>query len=68
MFRRSDKQFLYQFHKMSTLPEDNSVDPLSDCLEVTDPIQSVRSELTDMVVFTDGNGFIQDVIGYVGHW
>lgn len=42
------------------------MDPLSDCLEVTDPIQSVRSDLTDMVVFTDGNGFIQDVIGYVG--
>lgn len=46
--------------------------PLSDCLEGTDPIQSVRPDLTDIplaeVLFTDRKSFIHDGMGHVGQW
>lgn len=57
---------------MSTLPGDNYVGPLSDCLEGTDPIQSVRPDLTDIplaeVLFTDRKSFIHNGMGHVGQW
>lgn len=52
---------------------DNPTGPLHDCLEVTDLIQPIRPDMTDVslaisdeVLFTDGSRFIQDRSRYTG--
>ena len=65
-------QLCIQFYKTSALnpaillPDNNPPGLLHDCLEVTDPIQSIKLDLTgvplvtlDEALFTDGSSFIR---------
>ncbi|KAK1339058.1 hypothetical protein QTO34_019731 [Cnephaeus nilssonii] len=67
------------FHKTlainpaSLLPDDDPEDPIHDCTEVTDAVQTARPDLTDAplsspdeVLFMDGSNYVQDGIRYVG--
>lgn len=57
----------------SLLLADNPTGPLHDCLEVTDLIQPIRPDMTDVsltisdeVLFTDGRSFIEGRSRYAG--
>ncbi|KAK1331893.1 hypothetical protein QTO34_007569 [Cnephaeus nilssonii] len=68
-----------QFHKTlainpaSLLPDDDPEEPIHDCTEVTDAVQTAHPDLSDVplsspdeVLFTDGSSYIQDGIRYAG--
>ncbi|KAK1340639.1 hypothetical protein QTO34_017029 [Cnephaeus nilssonii] len=53
----------------SLLPDDDPEEPIHDCTEVTDAVQTARPYLTDVplsspdqVLFTDGSSYVQDGI------
>lgn len=57
-------QSCIQFHMMMTsalnpagLPDNNPADTLHDCLEVTNQIQFIRSDLTDTLLATPAEVF-----------
>ncbi|KAK1327301.1 hypothetical protein QTO34_014195 [Cnephaeus nilssonii] len=57
----------------SLLPDDDLEEPIHDCTEVTDAVQTARPDLTDAllsspdeVLFIDGSSYVQDGIRYAG--
>ncbi|KAK1344428.1 hypothetical protein QTO34_013122 [Cnephaeus nilssonii] len=68
-----------KFHKTlvvnpaSLLPDNDPEEPIHDCLEVIDMVQTAHLDLTDTplispdeVLFTDGSSYVQEGIRYVG--
>lgn len=68
-----------RFHKTlainpaSLLPDDDPEEPIHDCTEVTDAVQTARPDLTDAplsspdkVLFTVGSSYVQDGIRCAG--